>query len=347
MNRRYSRHIILNEIGVEGQAKLNQAHVCIIGCGGLGSIAAPYLAGAGIGHITLVDGDIPDISNLHRQVFYNGNEQTSKAKLLAEHLRILNPDINVDFHPAMLTKQNIGNIINSVDLVLECTDALESKYLCNDFCHMNGIPMVYASIHKFEGYISLFENKDSESIHLRDIFPEADSELPKCSEVGVLNTIAGIIGLLQANEAIKYILGIGSNLVGQYLTYDILENAQHIIRLRKTWNQDMSAKFENSQYTIGYCLDVPEITLDEYLKDQSQFELINILEHDEIHPLNLDYTHIPLSEFDVNEWKADIDRSYIFCCKSGQRSIQLVSQLLKRNRNQKIYSLIGGLDKHL
>ena len=206
-NERYIRQTTLEELGVEGQEKLNAAHAVVIGCGGLGSIAAPYLAGAGVGEITLVDGDVPHISNLHRQVFFSENQnQISKSEALADHIINLNSDIKVNAISEMLSNENVEGIIQNADIVLECTDDIITKYLVNDACHLAGIPMVYGAIYKYDGYVSFFENASIESIHLRDIFPEPDLDLLTCSQVGVLNTIAGLIGLLQANEAIKIYL---------------------------------------------------------------------------------------------------------------------------------------------
>ena len=226
MNERYSRQTILEEIGSSGQAKLNATQVAVVGCGGLGAIAAAYLAGAGIGKLILVDGDKPELSNLHRQVFFSPEDQQTKAEELQIKLSKLNPEIKIKAIPTHLTKANIDELLTGINLILECTDHQPTKYLVNDFCALEGIPMVYSAIHKFEGYLSLFTNQQEEDIHLRDIFPVPNPNLPVCSEVGVMNTIAGMMGVLQANEAMKYLLGIGESLSGRLLTYDCLSNRQ-------------------------------------------------------------------------------------------------------------------------
>ena len=197
---RYNRQIILDQIGEAGQKKLLQSSVTIIGCGGLGSIIAPYLAGAGVGKLILVDRDKPHISNLHRQIVFKENETQSKARALGQFISAFNAEVNVAVIEEMLEKKNVSEIIphSYEGIVVECTDDMVTKYLLNDYCHINKIPLVYGAIHKYEGYVSLFKNESQEDIHLRDIFPEINTEIPNCSEVGVMNTIAGIIGILQA-----------------------------------------------------------------------------------------------------------------------------------------------------
>ena len=344
MNNRYSRHIILNEIGLKGQEKLSLAHVCIVGCGGLGSIAAPYLAGAGIGQITLIDGDIPNISNIHRQVFYTGDEEVTKAQLLAEFISKLNPQITVNYIASMLNKDNIETILSNSDIVLDCTDEINTKYLCNDFCHINKIPLVYASIYKHEGYLSFFRNLDHKSIHLRDIYPEADNSIPKCIEVGVINTIAGLIGLMQANEVIKYIVGMGENLNNQLLTYDALDNSQYIIHLKKKFTKDINEIYSESDYSTIDCRTSPEITYVKYLEEKSEYNLICILENDEFIALNDKVIHIPLSKFDLKKWTPPNKKPCIFYCKTGNRSSSLVSNLLEQNPEQDLFSLNENIE---
>ena len=341
---RYSRHISLNEIGPEKQAGLAQRSVGIIGCGGLGSIAAPYLAGAGVGKLVLVDGDIPDISNIHRQVFYSGKENSTKAELMASHLKKINPLVTVEFSSRMLSKNNISDILDDLDIVLDCTDDIQSKYLCNDFCHLNKIPLIYASIYKFEGLVSFFENKNEDSIHLRDFYPEPDSNIPSCSEVGVLNTLAGTIGMLQANEALKYLLDIGTNLIGKLLSYDALDNSQNIINLTKNWRSDIKTIFEDSNYAISFCKDALEIIFADYLASKDQYKLICILEDEEYEFIDEDVIHIPLSTIDARSWKPIDQLKSIFYCKSGQRSAKLVNELSLLNPDLDIFSLKGGLN---
>jgi len=323
--KRYQRQLSLNEIGIEGQKKLLAASVAIVGCGGLGSIVAPYLAGAGIGHLLLIDGDIPDISNVHRQVFFTGEEKETKAKVLGDKIKQLNPEIEVRVVGERMQKTNIYRILDKIDLVIECTDDIQCKYLVNDFCTLQNIPLVYGAIYKFEGYVSIFKNATSSDVHLRDIFPSPNNDIPNCSEVGVLNTIAGIIGLLQANEAIKFILDIGDSLNGYLLSYNTLENRQLKIKCKKIFSEDLHKLFESSQYVIKGCSVVPEISWEKYKSQPEKYTLISILEKDEHKALDSNVVHVPLSRFSITDLK---EGTNILYCKSGMRSSKLVEELI-------------------
>lgn len=336
----------MDAIGETGQAKLLKAHVIVIGCGGLGSIAAPYLAGAGIGKLTLVDGDRPDITNLHRQVFF-AEEKTNatKAEELAKHIRKLNSDIELSIVSAMITKDSIQNIVEFADVVLECTDNIQVKYMVNDFCAANHIPMVYGAIHKYDGYASFFENKDDASIHLRDIFAEPNNDIPSCSEVGVMGALAGVIGLLQANEAIKYISGAGQNLIGQLLTYNILTNDQLKLRLKKTYDKSIEDEFRENTYVSEYVCATYEITLEGLISNRKNYDLISILEDHEHHDIDDEVGRYPLSQMVNRPWES-IGRPTVFYCMSGVRSGKLVNQILLDDPQANVYSLVGGLREY-
>ncbi len=344
-NKRYIRQTLLSEIGEEGQQKLTDANICIVGCGGLGSIAASYLAAAGVGQLILVDGDKPELSNLHRQVFFTGKENLSKAAALAERIAENNPEIKVEVVSMMLSKNNIVSILNDVTLVLECTDDMMCKYLVNDWCSLNKIPLVYGAIFKYEGYLSLFKNTSSNCIHLRDIFPEPDLSIPTCSEVGVLSTIAGMIGLLQANEAIKYILQIETSLSGYLLTYHALTNEQLKLKLKKNWSGDIKKIYTTENY--GYALPcdfVPEIDLQTLLKHRSDYHLVSILEKAEHESIDNNVEHMPLSQIDTTTI-LKTGKPMVFYCMSGKRSAHLVSSFLKYDASANVFSLKGGLKK--
>ena len=338
---RYARQESLQEIGKEGQSKIGNSSVCIIGCGGLGSIAAPYLAGAGVGRIILVDGDRPEISNVHRQIVFTGNEKTSKAKSLADHIARLNPEIEIIVFPEMLDKDNIDQITSQADIVLECSDSIHCKYLVNDYCHMENIPMIYGAIYQYEGYLCFFSNRDQKDIHLRDIFPEPDPNIPSCSEVGVLNTIAGLIGILQANEAIKYILGWEGILNGTLLSYDVRDNAQMKLKLKKNWNQNMEEIFEFNSYKEIAC-DIPEISVTALKKSISDYALVSLLEDRENEFLSENTIHIPFSKFQSSHWK-EKSVPQVFYCLSGRRSRQVIEKIKLQDPLAEVFSLQGGL----
>ncbi|NNF35268.1 MAG: HesA/MoeB/ThiF family protein, partial [Saprospiraceae bacterium] len=320
---RYSRHTLLDLVGTEGQLKLNDAKVTVVGCGGLGAIASAYLAGAGIGNLTLIDGDTPDITNLHRQVFYNMGSDEKKAIQLKHYLEKFNPDIKIYAVTQFLTKLNINELFNNSDIILECTDDIYTKYLINDYCNINKITMIYGSLHKYDGYLSTFMNKNPEDIHLRDLFPEPDLNVPNCSDVGVLNTIAGMMGILQANEAIKVICGMKDLMAGQLLIYNIVTNEQTKLKLRKNWNKDMTQTWKNSSYKMEYNCDIPEIEVTQLMASPKSFHIISILNGNNHEPITEHTEHIQAADFNIYQWEPEDERPTVIYCTSGKVSLQL------------------------
>ena len=343
MNQRYIRQTLLAEIGEVGQSKLLKSRVAIVGCGGLGSIVAPYLAGAGVGNLLLIDADKPHVSNLHRQVFFGKiDSDRTKSEALAEHIQKLNPEINVELSREMLSKQNIERLFKDYELVVECTDDMMCKYLVNDYCAINNIPLVYGAIHKFEGYVSVFRNETLNDIHLRDIFPEPQLDIPSCSEVGVLSTIAGLIGLMQANEVIKYILGIGESLIGKLLRYNALDNEQYKMKLKKTFSENLVERYHsNNYYTLSWAGQL-EITAEQLQNERALFQLVSILEYHEQKDIDEDVAHMPLSNYDLEDYNK-IRTPAVFYCQTGKRSLGLVSRILAEDPEAEVYSLKGGV----
>jgi len=220
---RYSRHLTLPEFGMEGQEKLKNASVLLVGAGGLGSPAATYLAAAGVGRIGLVDFDTVEASNLQRQILY-GTSDVGRPKLdaAAEHLNDLNPHVEIDRHEVRLTSDNALDIIDDYDVVADGTDNFPTRYLVNDACVMTGTPNVYASIFRFEGQVSVFATEDGPCYRCLYEEPPPPGLVPSCAEGGVLGILPGFIGTLQATEVIKLITGIGSPLIGRLLMVDAL-----------------------------------------------------------------------------------------------------------------------------
>ena len=342
MSDRYSRHELLSEIGSTGQEKLSKASVAVVGCGGLGNIAAAYLAGAGIGTLILIDGDTPDISNVHRQIFYTGAEPKTKAEVLCEKLKSLNPEVKYITHPTRLDKSNVAEYLEDADLVLECTDDQVCKYLVNDFCAIENIPLVYGAIYKFEGYVSVFKNASEKDVHLRDIFPQPDLKIPTCSEVGVLGTVAGFIGLLQANEALKYILQIGENLVGKLLTYDMLSNRQMSLKIKKAWTQDMEELFDSTAYTPQDCLVVPEKTIAELMDNRDAYQLVSVMVKEQHQAIDEDTLYIEPNDLDGLKNIARQKETIVYC-RSGRVSRSMISKIISEHPSAKIYNLVDGL----
>lgn len=230
---RYSRHILLPEVGEEGQLRLLDARVLVIGAGGLGSPAALYLASAGVGTIGIVDHDVVDLSNLHRQILHQNDDiGRPKTESAAETLRRLNPDVEVVQHPVLLDSSNAFEVIEGYDLVLNGSDNFPTRYLINDACVLRGIPLVDASIFQFEGQLTVFDPQRGGPCY-RCLFPDPPppGEVPSCAEAGVLGVLPGILGTLQALEAIKLILGIGDPMIGRLLLFDALETDFRIVRV--------------------------------------------------------------------------------------------------------------------
>ncbi len=223
---RYQRHLTLTEIGAAGQEKLKAARVLVVGAGGLGSPAALYLAAAGCGTIGLVDCDRVELSNLQRQVLFDSSDLArSKAEAGRERLASLNPEIRVVAHALELKAANVRAVFKDYDLVLDGTDRLATRYLVNDACVILGLPLVSAAIHRFEGQVMTYV--PGRGPCYRCVFPQAPEGVPNCAQAGVLGVLPGVLGTLQATEAIKLITGVGEPLVGRLLTYDALEMRFH------------------------------------------------------------------------------------------------------------------------
>jgi len=231
---RYSRHLLLPEVGVAGQQKLSNARVALIGAGGLGSPSALYLAAAGVGTLTLIDDDKVDKSNLQRQVLHTDDRVgTSKTESARITLNALNPRVRIETHEQRLRAANVEALIRDHDVVVDGADNFPTRYLLSAACLRLHIPLVYGAVHRFTGQVSVFDARRTDSPCYRCLFPEPPNaeDAPNCAEAGVLGVLPGIIGLLQANEAIKLLLGIGRPLIGRLLCFDALGAAFRELRL--------------------------------------------------------------------------------------------------------------------
>ena len=232
---RYARHLILPEVGLAGQERLKAAAVLCVGAGGLGSPLLLYLAAAGVGRIGIVDGDAVELSNLQRQVIHRSDAVgRSKARSAAESIHALNPHCQIDVHDVMLDITNVMDLIADYDVVCDGTDNFASRYLINDACVLSGKPLIYGSVQRFEGQVTVF-NCNLESPNFRDLLPVPPSPgaIPSCSEAGVMGVMPGLIGLLQATETIKLITGIGRCLDGRLLVVDALSMRFRELNLRR------------------------------------------------------------------------------------------------------------------
>ncbi len=361
--RRYSRHLTLPEIGSEGQARLKAARVLVIGAGGLGSPVGLYLVAAGVGRIGLVDFDEVDETNLQRQVLY-GQRDVGRPKLEAarERLADTNPLIDIVLHAEKLTRDNALAILEDYDLVVDGSDNFPTRYLVNDACVLSGKPWVYGSIYRFEGQVAVFWGQRGPCY--RCLFPEPPPPglVPSCAEGGVLGVLPGIIGSLQASEAMKLVLGLGTSLVGRLLVFDALTSEFRELTLEKSPDCPVCGEHPTQTELIDYeefCgLEEEEVTVD---ADAPEFEisvdelkawrdegrthvLIDVRTPQEYDIALIEgSTLIPLNELPERLGELDADADIVVHCHHGPRSSSAVSYM-RGNGFPKARNLSGGIN---
>lgn len=352
----FIRQTTLPEIGEIGQEKLNKSKIAIIGCGGLGSVAAVYLAASGIGQLHLIDYDTIDLSNLHRQVFYRRDQVgKSKAKILAAYIREISPYVEVSFTEEPITKSNINEHLKAFSLIVDCTDSLATKYLMNDYCVLQKKTLVYGSLYKHDGYVSVFNAKfkDKWSAHLRDAFPSMPQKhVPNCSEIGTLNPIVGIIGLMQANEVIKLITETGKPLINKILIYNSMENSQFLMKILPGFPlTGVEAIFNNNEYFDARCQIQDEsllIDADE-LKNRihdENLKIISVIENQSVsYPFPIDL-RMPLSSLDPSKLESFKEDKIVVICQKGISSYTATEQIKKKFPHLLVYSLKNGIDQY-
>jgi adenylyltransferase/sulfurtransferase len=357
---RYSRHLIMPEVGMEGQLKLKGARVLLIGTGGLGAPLGLYLTAAGVGHIGLVDFDVVDFTNLQRQVTF-GTSDVGKPKTEAACARLsnLNPDVRITTYETRLTSENALELFKDYDIVVDGTDNFPTRYLVNDACILLGKPNVYGSIFRFEGQVTVFGMPDGPCY--RCLYPEPPPPglVPSCAEGGVLGVLPGIIGSLQALETIKLIIGRGESLAGRLVLFDALSLKFRELKLRKNSHCPMCGTHRKIHELIDYnefCgirgeeepegdLHVPEITareLKERLDKAEDIFILDVREPHEYQICNLNGHLIPLGELPRRVHELDSAREIVAHCKSGKRSAQAVD-FLRQAGFRKVYNLRGGI----
>ena len=343
--KRYNRQIILPEIGLEGQQKLKAAKVLMVGAGGLGCPVLQYLVAAGVGEVGIVDDDLVDNSNLHRQILYSPADiGRPKAVVAAEKLKVFNPYVELTAYQERLTQENAEELIEKYDLIIDGSDNFPTRYLVNDTCVLLNKPLVFGSIFKFEGHVSVFNYLGGP--HYRDIFPEApaNNDVPNCAEIGVLGVLPGLVGLYMANEAIKIICGIGETLSGKLMTVNALDNSVSVFKFGKqvhqkqqaTEKQEVEIKEDNSQ---GISIEELENWLE---KIPEEVCLIDVREEYEFEDYNIGGINIPFDDLmdEVNSFPKN--KKIVFCCRSGQRSKMAVA-LLKPVFEGELYNLKNGI----
>lgn len=341
-DKRYNRQIILPEIGKEGQQKLSKAKVLVIGAGGLGSAILPYLAAAGVGEIGIVDHDVIEVSNLHRQVIYKtsavGNFKADEAKgMILE----LNPEIKVTAFAEKLSGKNVISLFEKYDIIVDATDTISVKYLINDACLVTNKPMVYGSIFRFQGQLSVFNYQNGPTY--RCLYPDEYSNALNCEDAGVIGVTVGIIGMLQANEVIKMILGIGEVLNGKILVYNILKNEQQKYDFEKSSDfeitkEDFDTKYNSEEKQIQEIKF--ESILDEIENENVLFlDVRNIDESPKISFKN--QIQIPLMHLENEIVKLDKNQTIYVFCQSGIRS-KIAIELFQKYQFNNVRSIFGG-----
>lgn len=349
---RYSRQIILPEIGIQGQQKLADAKVLVIGCGGLGCPILLYLAAAGVGTLGLLDADTVTLSNLQRQVLYSSNDIGKlKVEVAAQRLQALNSEVKIKTYAELLTTQNVLGIFPVYDIVVDATDNFPTRYLINDAAVLTNKVVVSGAIHRFEGQVAVFNYQNG--ITYRDLFAEPPTKemAPNCGETGVLGIVAGIVGSLQANEVIKLITGAGEVLSGKLLLIDLLTNQQRIIKIPKNSSLQPITELINYEQFCGISENsnnienIKNIDRIECLEmiSSSELQFVDVRESYEYEHFNIGATNIPLSEIEVRIAEIRTDCPVIVLCQSGTRSKKAISLLQEKFGLTNLYNLKNGL----
>ena len=356
---RYSRHLIMPEVGMEGQQKLKAARVLCVGTGGLGSPLTLYLTAAGVGTLGIVDFDVVDYTNLQRQIIHT-TDDVGRKKLdsAADKLKAINPYLNLRTFDTKLTSANAMELFRDFDIIADGTDNFPTRYLVNDACVLTGKPNVYGSIFRFEGQASVFATKEGPCY--RCLYPEPPPPglVPSCAEGGVLGILPGLVGVIQATETIKLILGQGDPLIGRLLLVDALGMKFRELRLRKNPDCPSCGKNPTVKELIDYnefcgirgeesptANDIPAITVEDLKRKLDAKDDIFILDVREPHEYQICHLNgylIPVGDLPKRVNELDSSREIVAHCRSGVRSAKAVN-FLRRAGFQKVYNLTGGI----
>lgn len=341
---RYSCQITLPGFGRAGQKLLQQAKVLIVGIGGLGCPAAQYLTAAGIGALGIADHDVVSTGNLHRQILFMPQDVgLKKAEIAVRQLQSMNPGIQIIGHDIKVASDNVMELIRQYDVVLDCTDNFETRYLLNDACVLTGKPLIYGAIYQFEGQMAVWNVKNrngSRSPNYRDLYPQVNAALiPNCNDGGVIPTLAGVIGCMQANEAIKLITQNGELLAGKVLIFDAMTLQSRIIKLGSQTKTNITA--------LVATIDVPTMTVQEVKEglENGTIELLDIRTDQERDQTDIGGEHIEADELEDNLNYILSGKIKVLYCSSGKRSAEAVKMLKKDHPEAKVFSLEGGLQE--
>ncbi len=345
---RYQRHLLLPEIGMEGQLRLKNAKVLVIGCGGLGCPVLLYLCAAGVGQLGIVDGDLVDESNLHRQVLYSPEDLgKNKALIAAEKLATQNPHISIRSYPVLLDSENCIDIFSEYEMVVDGTDNFSARYLINDACVYLNKVLVSGAIYKFEGQVAVFNYQNGPTYRCLYPEPPAPEDSPSCSVTGVIGVLPAICGSLMANEVIKIICGIGEVLSGSLLTFNALNNQYNIFKINLIpENKDLKFPGDYHFTCEKKTKEIGTEVLQELLKQNLSIRLIDVREKQEHLDDPIGGDCIPLSTFPLALTGFDKNKHYILYCKSGSRSSRAALMMEEQGFKQ-VYSLKGGLMQYV
>ena len=349
--RRYNRHLLIPEFGLAGQERLKAARVLVVGCGGLGSPVLLYLAAAGVGTLGLIDNDRVDDSNLQRQILY-GTESIGLPKVqeAAQRLRSLNPHIVVQPHEVLLSAANALQIFANYDLIVDGSDNFPTRYLVNDACVILNKPFVYGAIYRFEGQVAIFNHQNGPNY--RDLFasPPPPDLAPNCAEAGVLGVLPGIIGSIQANEAIKFLAQIGEPLTGKLFVMDALSLTTRIIRIPKLPERPKIAELIDYEAfcvpKIDFLTEIDAEELAEMRQSAVDFQLIDVREAAEYALENLGGMLMPLSQLKNFVSQIDRQKAVVLHCQSGLRSQKAIRLLQEKYGFDNLVNLKGGLNAY-
>jgi sulfur-carrier protein adenylyltransferase/sulfurtransferase len=343
---RYSCQMALPGFGEEAQTRLKQAKVLVVGAGGLGCPASQYLAAAGVGMLGIADYDVVTESNLHRQILFSPVDTGQKKAVVASgHLHKQNPGIQVITHQQKVTSANVLQLVEQYDIVLDCTDNFDTRYLLNDACVLTGIPLVYGAIYQFEGQVAVWNVKNKDETfgpNYRDLYPQVNpAAIPNCTVGGVIPTLAGIIGCMQANEVIKYITKTGELLAGKVLVFDAQTLQSRIIKLSNTTKTNIK--------TLPVATEIPLMSVQEVRKDlaENRLELLDIRTDQERDEVNIGGEHIEADELEENWDYINNGTIKVLYCSTGKRSSEAVKIILQKHPDAKVFSLDGGLQEWL
>ena len=349
---RYHRQIIIKSHGLEGQKKLKSSKILVVGCGGLGSPIAVYLASCGIGKLCIIDGDVVSSSNLHRQVWYQEKDVGKyKAEVLSNYIKKQNSEIQLIHLPYMLDQSNAAQLISGYDIVVDGSDNFFTRYLINDVCVEYKVPLVFGAIYQYEGQVSVFNTYDktnSPGPNYRDLFPDHTkmSSIQNCNQAGVIGVLPGIIGTLQAMEVINLIVDGSSPLEGKLLTVDAKTMNFTKIKLNKTFdNTKINHQETNYILPSKSVQSIDKATYMSWVKNEFKFQLIDVRSNEEYQEFNVNGTNIPLNQIVNNLDKIEREIPVLFICQSGVRSNEAINQILANSTHEfsNLYNLEGGL----